>query len=318
MLLVAESGEKYRDAKAPRTLVVHVLINIEEARRDDGALDGPPSSLTVYHLSNRGDTPYIELYHLPSEVVGFLRAVARAGTAQIWQAIQAAAWERRSGGIERKTADEGQRTNRRRGKKTSLSPATDVSGPELTRNFLYEDLFDLPENAAQFVRTYFLRQAYRFAREGDPRRDYALARQRDLVSWEITRLFLREVMGMEKKRIEAIRVLGDRIVQHVKDHSGGRLFQALYRANQYRVFRNLLIKASNERLRKGEPPLIGFDEFLTVFEEGEETARVDWALARDLVLIRVIEELHRAEWFEKQPDVLEAIAAAEDEALPAI
>jgi CRISPR-associated protein Cst1 len=118
---------------------------------------------------------------------------------------------------------------------------------------------------------------------------------------------------MERSRVEAIRTLGDRIAGHIVDENDRRFFQGLYRANQYRVLRNLLIKASNARLRKGQPPLIGFDEFLLVFEEGEESARVDWALARDLVLIRVIEELHRQEWFGKQPDVLEALGAEEEE-----
>jgi len=66
-------------------------------------------------------------------------------------------------------------------------------------------------------------------------------------------------------------------------------------------------------LRKAQPPLIGFDEFLVVFEEGEESARVDWALARDLVLIRVIEDLHRQEWFGRQPDVLDALSADDEE-----
>lgn len=180
-----------------------------------------------------------------------------------------------------------------------------MSGPGVNRNFLYEDLFDLPANAARFVRAYFLRQAYRFARETDPRRDYRLIRQLDLVSWEITHLFLKEVMGVEKNRREAIRSLGDRIVEHIATDNDRRLFQGLYRVNNYRFLRNLLIKASNGRLRKGQPPLIGFDEFLLVFEEGEESPRVDWPLARDLVLIRIIEKLHSQGWFGKQPDVLE-------------
>jgi CRISPR-associated protein Cst1 len=188
----------------------------------------------------------------------------------------------------------------------------EVSGPEVSQNFLYEDLFGLPANAPHFVRTYFLRHTYRYAREGDPRREYSLVRQRDLVSWEVTALFLREVIGMERTRIEAIRALADRIAAHIVENDR-RFFQAFYRANRYRVLRNLLIKASNARLRKGQAPLIGFDEFLVVFEEGEESAQVDWALARDLVLIRAIEELHRQEWFGKEPAVLEALMTVEDD-----
>ena len=55
----------------------------------------------------------------------------------------------------------------------------------------------------------------------------------------------------------------------------------------------MLIKASNAEVRSGRSPLIGFDEFITIFEEGEELPRIDWRLARDLVLIRMIERLHQ-------------------------
>lgn len=311
LLLAAESGDKYLDAKAPKSLVVRVLTEIE-AKRRDALSEGASPSVTVYHLTNSGQGPDIDLYHLPSQVIAFLRVAARAGTADVWRRIQAAAWERKALKIERKT-DFGaeQRGGRRR--RTGSTAASEVEGPEHGRNFLYEELFELPENSGRFIRTYFLRRAYRFGGEGDPRRNYALAHERELVSWELTRLFLREVIGMDKSRIDAIRNLGDRIAEHVASDNDRRLFQGLYRANQYRILRSMLIKASNDRLRKGNAPLIGFDEFLTVFEDGEEVARADWALARDLVLIRVIEQLHQREWFGRQPDVLEEIGAPEDE-----
>jgi CRISPR-associated protein Cst1 len=309
LLLADKSGEKYLDAKAPKTLVVDALIDIEHARRGKDK-EGPAPSVTVYHLSNSGQGPDIDLFQLPSEVVGFLRAVSRAGTDRVWRGIEGAAWERRSAG----GREQGAKVRKRQGRATKSKAANESQawGPGISHNYLYEDLFDLPGNAARFVRTYFLRQAYRFAREGDPRREYAMARQMDLVSWEVTHLFLKEVIGMEKNRIEAIRTLGDRIAEHIVSDNDRRLFQGLYRANQYRFLRNHLIKASNARLRKGEPPLIGFDEFLLVFEEGEELARVDWALARDLVLIRIIEDLYRKKWFRIQPEILEGLEVEEE------
>ncbi len=316
LLLAGESGEKYLDAKAPKTLVVHALVEIENARRESE--EGPPPSVTVYHLTNSGQGPDIDLFNLPSQVVGFLRAVSRAGTDRVWRAIETAAWEQKQGDGQKKDAKGRGRKGKVAGSLEADSAASGApaSGPGVSRNFLYEDLFDLPENAARFIRTYFLRQAYRFAREGDPRREYRLARQLDLVSWEVTRLFLKEVIGMEKNRVEAVRVLGDRIADHIVSDNDRRLFQGLYRASSYRALRNLLIKASNARLRKEQAPLIGFDEFLLIFEEGEEAARVDWALARDLVLIRVIEELHRQGWFGKQPEVLEGLEAEAGEGEP--
>jgi CRISPR-associated protein Cst1 len=287
-------------ARAPKTLVVHALLQIESERRDSND-ENLPASATVYHLSNSGQGPNIDVFHLPCEVVAFLRAVSRASTASAWRGIERAAWEKPEA---KKTA---------RAKKTKAGngnageKAAEEGGPGHSRNFLYEDLFDLPANAARFVRTYFLRRSYRYARDQDPRRDYSLSRDRDLVSWELTRLFLKEVIGMEKKRIDAIRELGDRIATHIASENDRRFFQALYRVRRYVDLRNLLIKASNARLKKTQPPLLGFDEFLAVFEEGEETARLDWTLARDLVLIRVIEELHKRGWFGKQPEVLEGL-----------
>jgi CRISPR-associated protein Cst1 len=65
-----------------------------------------------------------------------------------------------------------------------------------------------------------------------------------------------------------------------------------------------VIQASKQRLQRGSGPVISFDAFLEVFEEGDELPRVDWRLAWDLVLIRVIEKLYEAKWFENNRDAL--------------
>lgn len=306
LLLTEESGERYPDAKAPKTLIVHTLLEIERERRERGEAGRAPS-LTVYHLTNSGQGPDIDIFHLPAEIVAFVRAASRAGTSGVWSAIQAAAWERHGGGARRR----GRGAQERPTEFEATAPAQPAPG--VSRNFLYEDLFELPRNAGRFVRTYFLRRSYRSAREGNPRREYHLARELELVSWDLTALFLKEVIGMDRNRIEAIRTLGDRIARHIAGDNDRRLFQALYRANDYRILRNLLIKASNARLKKGQEPLIGFDEFLLIFEEGEELARVDWGLARDLVLIRVIEQLYREGWFGREPTAFEGLEDELDE-----
>jgi CRISPR-associated protein Cst1 len=310
LLLAEKSGEKYLDAKAPKTLVVHTLLEIENERREHDENEIAPS-VTVYHLTNSGQGPDIALFFLPSEVIRFLRLASRAGTQLVWRRIEAAAWEKI--GSAGQQSKENERGKKKRGAKAGNGEPP-VWGPGISRNYLYEDVFDLPNNAASFVRTYFLRRAYRAARQqDDPRRAYRLSKELELVSWELTRLFLKEVIGMEKIRIEAIRTLGDRLADYISSDNDRRFFQGFYRTNQYGVLRNLLIKSCNARLRKGQPPLIGLDEFLLVFEEGEETPRRDWRLARDLVLIRMIEELYKKEWFGKQPDVLEGLDTDEEE-----
>lgn len=308
LLLTEQSGEKYQDAKAPKTVIVHALLEIEEERRERSENE-PAPSVTVYHLTNSGQGPDITLFHLPSQVVQFLRSASRAGTQQIWRRMEAAAWEK----VEREKQKIGEKKPKG-GKKTKAEAEKPrVWGPSISHNYLYEDLFDLPERATYFVRTYFLRRAYRAGRQSDdPRRAHRLSQDLELVSWELTRLFLKEVIGMEKDRIEAIRTLGDRIAEHIALDNDRRFFRRLYLVDRYVVLRNLLIQGSNARLKKGQPPLIGFEEFLRIFEEGEELARVDWTLARDLVLIRVIEELYRQGWFGTQSDVLEELET-EDE-----
>lgn len=305
--LAGKTGEKYEDAKHPRTLILHELVEIEASRKA-----GPdvPVGLTVYHLTNSGQGADIDLFELPSRVVGFLRTVNRAGTSAIWRRIVAAAWERSKSKEGKKAKGEGRRPTTAA---TTRGPGpADATGPGKTRNYVYEDLFALPGSAARFVRAYFLRKAFRRAFAEDPRRTYSIAREGELVSWEVTALFLKEVLGMEKERREAIRVLGDRIAEHVAGANDRRAFQALYRAKSPYILRNLLIKVSADRVKKGLDPLIGFDEFLIIFEEGEEAARVDWSLARDLVLIRTIEQLHQKGWFGQRPDVLEELADADD------
>ena len=57
---------------------------------------------------------------------------------------------------------------------------------------------------------------------------------------------------------------------------------------------------------RGKPPVISFDDFITVFEEGE-APKIDWRLAWDLVIIRVIETLYQNKWLQKhQKELLES------------
>jgi CRISPR-associated protein Cst1 len=167
----------------------------------------------------------------------------------------------------------------------------------------------LPEQAGRFIRTYFLRKAIRYAGKpkdpGDPRTSYLGWKASIKGTWELTQLFLSEVLGMDTQRIEAIRRLGSRIAEEIATENNRGLWWNVYSAENYRAVRLTLIRTSERRLKRGESPIVSFDEFLQVFEEGEELPRIDWRLAWDLVLIRVIESLYEQKWFEKNKEVLE-------------
>lgn len=264
-----------------RTLLIDTLLNADEMQKD--AMDvSEPFSLTVYHLSNSGQGPSLDIYYLPFEICDFLRDMKLALYRPDWQKIVNRAWE-----VPPKTKTK---------KREEFKPS---------RNWLYEDLFRLPDNAAHFVRTYFLRSALHNVRgKTDPRSEYSLSDEVGLVSWKITSRFLRRIMHMDAERIRSIRDLGDQLANYISTQNDRRFFQEFYRQKHYEYFRTALIKANLAHVKRGNPPFITLDPFIDVFEEGDELARRDWKLARDLVLIRVIEQLHENGWLGGNVDVI--------------
>lgn len=276
--LSAESGQKLPPLTRPLTRTIEALTKIEMERET-------APSISVYHLSNSGQGPQVDIFFLPSAVVRFVLRANAAKYSAIWKEVVRRAWEFPS--------------------KSENSKARVDEKKETARNHLYEDLFALPDRSGSFVRTYFLRKATRYARApGDPRSTYG--GWQDYISglWDLTGLFLQEVITMESDRIEAIRKLGDILADEIATENDRRLWWAVYSAEAYRQARRTLIQASQRRLRRGLPPVVSLDGFLEVFEEGNELPRVDWRLAWDLVLIRVIEKLYEAKWFERNRDVL--------------
>ncbi len=296
LLAQAARSSKLAEAAMPaRTLLMHTLAKAYKRQREEHS-PGTPSSITAYHLTNSGRSnpldrrsPPLEIYHLPLEILSFFRAALGSNYRAQWLTITGRAWQ-----LERAA---------RRGKDPSqVSARQEAERPR--RNYLYEDMFNLPGNASAFVRRYFLRIPERRAAADDPRRSYSLRGETDLVSWGITELFLKEVMRLDKERVREIKELGTRLAQYVAGENDRRFFSAFYSEGRYNVFRNALIRANMNQVRTGGPPLVVLDSYIEVFEEGDEVSRSDWRLARDLVLIRMIEELHRLEWLVKNTDTL--------------
>ena len=265
---------KYPAERFPKTILIDELLEIAHRRgeeeREDSARYG---SVTAYHFTNYGTNADIDMYHLPHQIVEFLR-VARTGKyTQVWNKIARRGWQQ-----------------------------VEDARAGVARNFLYEDLFDLPESTAHFIRVYFLRRGFERAFKDDPRREYALERDLELISWDLTEMFLRKVVGMEVERREAIKKLGDRLSSYIQETNAKRFFGNFYRSNRYGELRGLLIKASNDEVRRGKSPIVGFDDFITIFEDGEDLAKSDWYFARDLVLIRMIEQLR--EWLSRNKEAL--------------
>jgi len=264
--LAHSSGDKkLKEAEAlPKTLLIKTLLKAELWQKDE-ASEHRPSSITAYHLSNIGTSPSINIFHLPLQVIDFLSKAMSAEYKNGWNKIVDRGWWR------------------------SVSKKGKNINEPSRRNTLFEDLFDLPENAYSFIKLYFLRIPKKYGRKEDPRLTYSIKEEANLVSWKITELFLR------KEKIDQIRELGDKLAEFIAMENDKQFFRDFFNF-RYDRFRAALIKANLRQTKQNRPPFVSFDSYIAIFEDGNEIPSYDWKLSRDLLLIRMIEQLHDKGW----------------------
>jgi len=189
-------------------------------------------------------------------------------------------------------------------------PTVNAKGEQLyeRRNYFYEDLFDLPRNAHGFLRRYLLRRPRWGKPSGkqkqDPRFTYSPQREREMISWGLTELYMEVIMDIGKERVQAIRDLGDRLAEYIQRYDA-RLYQRMYVLRKPHALRRVLLQADNAAKSRGLGALLPYDEFMQVFfYEDEHVMREDWYLAQDLLMIRIIEQL-TPDWVSDNADLLE-------------
>jgi len=261
------------------TLIRHLTDALRERQKAAEALGAPPT-VTGYYFTNSGQGAELTIFPLPSEVSDFLQTALTPKYRDAWERLVSRAW---------------QITKARRGKEA----------PPPRYNRLYEDLFALPQDAPAFIRRYFLRRPDRIWGKDDPARAYDTLQEAALVSWPLTQLFLRKVMLMDSERIQHIRTLGDALAEYIVAQNDRRFFRAFLTARRYDHLRMALIKASHGEVKRGHPPLITLEGFLAVFEEAEDVPYADWKLGRDLVLIRLFEQLYAKGWLQQHAEEVE-------------
>ncbi|MGE5550076.1 MAG: type I-B CRISPR-associated protein Cas8b1/Cst1 [Bacteroidota bacterium] len=267
--LAEASGKKPDTISYPRTRVVETLIALEQDRDMDNVLD-----ITAYLLSNSGQGPSFQVYHLPASAIRFIILARQELYREAWMRVINESWELSRNG-------------------------TEVGSKEYRRNFLMEDLFRLPEYASVFLNRYLLKRNIRKVKGAAGQLTW---KDRSGISWPLTDLFLKEVLGMKKERIQAIKELAEMLADYIGRNEISKTFMKFYMASKFIDLRRTLLKISLDSVKHdGEP--IKLDKFLAVFEEGEEIPRVDWRMARDVMLIRMIEVLHdKYKFFTKAED----------------
>lgn len=270
----------------PKTTLVEILVDALQERRE--AVRGVPPTVTGYYFTNSGQGAELDLFPLPLEVSDFLQTALNPKYRPAWDQLVARAW---------------QITKAKRGQSEAPPPRY---------NRLYEDLFALPQDAPGFIRRYFLRRRHGAWGKDDPTAAYDLRREAALLSWQLTELFLRKVMLMDAERIQHIRELGDALAEYIVGQNDRRFFRAFLTAQRYDHLRIALIKASHAEVKRGRPPLVTLERFLAVFEEAEGVPYADWKLGRDLVLIRLFEQLYAKGWLQEHAKEVE-LPETEDE-----
>lgn len=277
---------KMADAKGPRSLVLADLTDIA-VRTAPSDRHPRPAGLHVYLLSNSGQGPSLECLPVPSGVVAFVRCASEASTRAAWQAITVR-FRPLSGVVEQ---DADPRARRRAARGVSVA-----GRPGWSANLAFEDLCKVFEggfvdrpSARAWLARHVLGRIERHA--GDVRFADTQARQ-----WALAALFLTEVMSMKAARIDAIKHFADKLAQHIHSQHDRRLFRALaYAAKPYELRQALL---AGQRESAGRALLFGLDEYATVWlhEDGDEY------LVRDLVCLRVVEQLATAGYFAAHPE----------------
>jgi CRISPR-associated protein Cst1 len=109
-------------------------------------------------------------------------------------------------------------------------------------------------------------------------------------TWGLLALYLEEVRNMKSERIEAIKTLGDRISNYIKETNDIKRLSQLERSKSYYNLRNVLRYVEKGMIKVNmEQPIFTFDEYVELlFPEGFK----NWRETRDLVVFRIYEQLH--------------------------
>lgn len=287
---------KYPDAKAPGTLIANDLMKIYRVRAGGEFGRRRDVSVTAYWLSNSGQGPSLEIFHLPAQVTRFLRIVDATPYGERWRGLVATAWRTPYG--KEKPTPEGEEKKSSRGRKRPDTPQL-PGGPGRSRNDVIADLFAIYERgfmdsgaAKRFLRRHLLRNT--------PVSGVVKLREPEMTDWSITAIFLKEVVGVDERRIGAIKQFADRLAEHISQTNDKGLFRGLVYSQRPWEVRNALTKAQRNQAKDHGRLLFGLEDYLNVFEADSAVGRSDWSLSRDLISIRLVEQLYSKGFFSRE------------------
>ncbi|MEI7556902.1 type I-B CRISPR-associated protein Cas8b1/Cst1 [Candidatus Chlorohelix sp.] len=298
---LSKQGKEAHDLAAPKTTLINTLQNIESTRNQiKGGVARYEGGARLYLFNNSGQGPSLEIIALPTSILAFIQNAQRPEYIHGWNEI------RRRGWLLPKA------------KKGDAIVPEDYEPDQTQRmglfNRFFTDLFNLPEGTARFIRSYFLGTQRALAEKSPQWEDKRklFGNEQIKAIWNLTELFLEEVLEVQNERIENIKELAEALAVIVNDDAP-RYKRFLQVKRNWGEIRRFLIQINRrETEKKQEPkPILKLDQFLSVFEINEDNEYVDWGVAWDLLVIRLMEVLHeKYDFYNKHPD---AIFSAADE-----
>lgn len=271
---------KYPDAKAPTSLIANDLMKICRIRGGTSFGPRPDISVTAYWLSNSGQGPSLEMFYLPAQVTRFIRIADSAPFGSPWRSLVARAWRDPS--------------KKKAGSAAKVATQQLPGGPGVSRNDVIADLLAIYEHGFMDFRA-----AKGFLRRHFLGRSVDALREPGTVDWSLAGVFMREVMGVDERQIDTIKNFADHLADHIDRVKNKGLFRNLVFGKTPWEIRNALKKAQRNEAKDRGQLLFGLDEYLDVFEADSVVGRGDWSLVRDLISIRLVEQLHKKGFFEK-------------------
>ena len=99
---------------------------------------------------------------------------------------------------------------------------------------------------------------------------------------------------MGPERVQRIREFADAVAAYIETRNDVSLYHRITYAKYPWMFRAGLVKAQRASAKKDL--LFSFEDYLQVFEAEDSTGVADWSLVRDLICIRMVEQLHKSGW----------------------
>jgi len=221
-------------------------------------------SLTLYHFTNFGASPEIQLYQFPAKVFLFYRTCLQPRFREDWQKFV------------RSHYFDGQHKGAKYNLQTEKFELVKSKETEIIDNIEYKQWFNRIYNKLlvdENIRTDILRWS-----------------RKHPFNFEIVSIYQQNIIGMKKETINKIKELAAFLVREEDADKIKKRIKALDGAKNASALRRFLLKdvvAANYGAGNSDP-IISLDDYLNyLFPDGSY-----WAEIRDLLLIAIYQELH--------------------------